>query len=110
MDISRFPPDLIFAPTVTDADIIVDEFRLDRISKAGGEFAQQATRGARKILDKKVKEKETKLVEKLNEKLEKNKDDLRISVADAIESKWYDKTKDFLPEPVRQAMGSAARK
>ncbi len=110
MDISRFPPDLIFAPTVTDADIVVDEFRLDRISKAGGEFAQQATRSARKILDEKIEEKETKLVKKLNENLDKHKDDLRISIADAIKSKWYEKTRDFLPDAIQNSIGSGSRK
>jgi hypothetical protein len=110
MDISRFPPDLIFAPTVTDADIVVDEFRLDRISKAGGEFAQQATRSARKVLDQKINEKETRLVKKLNDNLENHKDDLRISIADAMNSRWFDKTRDFLPDTIQNSIDPSIRR
>ena len=99
MDFSNFPPDLVFAPKVTNANIEVAEFRIDRVSKAGGEFAQQTTKHVRKLLDEKVDEKEEKLVEKLNKQLTKKKDKLRLSVADAIKSKWYEQAKPFLPNP-----------
>ena len=107
MNITKFPPDLIFEPNVTNADLTVEEFRLDRISKAGGEVAQQATRAARKVLDKKIKEKERKLVDKLNGQLEKKKDKLKISVNDAIKSKFATQATSFLPETVQQAMSDS---
>lgn len=88
MDVTKFPPDLIFDPKVKAADISVDNFRIDRVSKAGGEFAQQVTRIVKKKLDKKVVEKEEKLVRKLNDKIEKNRDRLTLSVHDAMKSKW----------------------
>ena len=106
MDFSNFPPDLIFSPTITEANIEVDEFRIDRISKAGGEIAQQTTRQVRKLLDEKIDEKEDKLVEKLNKQLNKKKDKLRLSVADAIKSKWYKQAKPFLPDPVQSQLNS----
>lgn len=106
MDFSNFPPDLVFSPTITEANIEVDEFRIDRISKAGGEIAQQITRQVRELLDEKIDEKEEKLVKKLNKQLNKKKDKLRLSVAQAIKSKWYDKAKPFLPDPVQSQLPS----
>jgi len=88
MDVSKFPPDLIFDPKVEGADISVENFRIDRVSKAGGEFAQQVTRVVQKKIDKKIVEKEDKLVKKLNDKIEKNRDRFTLSVHDAMKSKW----------------------
>ena len=88
MDVSKFPPDLIFDPQVAEADIELSNFRIDRISKAGGEFTQQLTRLVRGKIDQQIARKEEKLVEKLNAKLEKNKDRFTLSVHDAVKSKW----------------------
>ena len=65
-DRKTFPPDLLFMPKVTSADVHVDEFRIDRVGKAGGEFAQQLSRHVRPLLDEKIEEKEQGLVEKIN--------------------------------------------
>ena len=104
VDITGFPPDLVFAPTVTGADLAVDDFRIDRISKVGGEFAQQITKMIRKELDKKIVEKENKLVSKINRQLEKKKDDLRLSIADAVKSRFASQAKEFLPDNVQRAI------
>lgn len=88
MDVAKFPPDLIFDPKIESADISIDNFRIDRVSKAGGEFAQQVTRIVRKKIDQKIAQKEDKLVRKLNEKIEKNRDRFTLSVHDAMKSKW----------------------
>ena len=104
LDITRFPPDLVFDPSVTAADIVIDEFRLHRISKAGGEVAQQVTRMVRKELDEKVEQKKTKLVEKINRELTSKKSKLRLSVADAIESRFTSQAKNFLPADVQKAI------
>lgn len=88
MDVTKFPPDLIFDPKIEAANITVDNFRIDRVSKAGGEFAQQVTRIVKKKIDEKAVEKEEKLVRKLNEKIEKNRDRFTLSVHDAMKSKW----------------------
>ena len=105
LDITKFPPDLIFDPKATAADIEVQELRIDRISKAGGEFAQQVTKGVRSSLDEKIVEKEQKLLEKINKKFEDEKKSLRLSISDAAKSKWSSSAKAFLPEPVRAALG-----
>lgn len=105
MDITKFPPDLIFQPKAIDADVVVDEFRIDRISKAGGEFAQQMTRAVRKQLDEKIAEKEVKLVEKINKQLTKKKDKLRLSISDAVSSKFATKeARALLPVDIQKAI------
>jgi hypothetical protein len=103
-DFTSFPPDLIFVPRVTQADLIVEEFRLDRISKAGGEFAQQVTKNVRAQLDKKIDEKKQKLVDKINKQLTDKQDQLRLSIRDAAKSKWAKIANQFLPQSVQQAM------
>lgn len=104
IDFSQFPPDLVLQPVVLDAKIHVDEFRLNRVSKVGGEFAQQIARRARKELDDKIAEKEKKLVQKINDEIEENRDDLRISTADAVRLKWVAEHQELLPQRVRQAL------
>ncbi len=99
-----FPPDLIFSPEAKSAEIIVDEFRIDRISKLGGEFAQQVSRRARRELDKKINDQEHRLVKKINSELEENQDKLRLSTADAVKSRWAEPAKAFLPESVQHAL------
>ena len=104
MDINNFPPDLVFVPVAKEANLVVDEFRIDRVSKAGGEFAQQVSKGVRKSLDQKIAEKEDKLVEKLNKEFAKNQSKLKLSIADALKSKWTKSAQAFMPATVRQAL------
>jgi hypothetical protein len=103
LDPAHFPPDLIFQPRATAADLIVDDFRIDRVSKLGGEFALQVTRLARYELDDEIQKKESELVEKINKEIGKNADDLRLSLADALKSGWAESAKPFLPPAVRNA-------
>lgn len=107
LNMTRFPPDLIFTPVATTADLVVDEFRLNRISKAGGEFAQQVSKSVRKVLDKKIEEKESKLVDKINRQLEKKKDKLRLSTADALKSRFTTQAKSFLPKAIQTSLDAS---
>lgn len=100
-----FPPDIKFEPKATAADLIVDDFRIDRVSKLGGEFAQQITRLARKQLDSEIEEKEVELVEKINKEIAEEKDKLQLSLSDALKSKWAEQARPFLPEEIQQAAG-----
>ena len=108
LDLSKFPPDLVLSPKVNRADLEVLSFKLDRVSKLGGEFSQQVTRLARKELDAKIAEKEKKLVKKINNEIEENRNKLRLSIADAVRLKWYQASKDQLPNKVRQAINRQA--
>ncbi len=107
MDVTKFPPDLIFRPQTTSAHLEVEEFRIDRISKIGGEVAQQATQWARRAIDAKIATEEAKLVEKINRDLKKNQKKLRLSLHDAVSSKWSQVATGFMPADVQAAMRSA---
>lgn len=106
MDVTKFPPDLIFRPRATAAQLDVEDFRIDRISKIGGEASQQATRWVRRAIDEKIEAEEAKLVEKINADLKKNEKKLRLSLHDAVSSKWSDAATEFMPEDVQEAMRS----
>jgi|GEM_PF-2835280 len=104
MDVTKFPPDLIFRPEATAAEIVIEDFRIDRISKVGGEVAQQITRIARDAIGKRLKNEEEKTVNKLNGEFSKNADNLRLSLHDAMSNKWSEAAKKFMPENVKQAL------
>lgn len=97
LDFSHLPPDFLLEPKVNSAKLTVNEFRVVRVSKAGGEFAQQVGRGARKILDGKISEQEVKLVDKMNKSIAKKKDKLRLSVKELIDSEWSKIAGDYVP-------------
>lgn len=103
-DPKSFPPDLLFQPVVTKADLELIEFRVDHVGKVGGEIAQQVTRAVRNMLAEKIEDKELDLVAKLNKKINDKKDRLRVSVADALKSNWLQKTKEILPASVKAAI------
>ena len=103
-DRKTFPPDLLFVPKVTSADVHVDEFRIDRVGKAGGEFAQQLSRHVRPLLDEKIEKKEQGLVDKINKKRVAKQDRLRLPISKAVDSKWGKLSEKFLPDSVKEAV------
>ena len=100
-DRKTFPPDLLFVPKVTSADVQLEEFRIDRVGKAGGEFAQQLSRHVRPVLEEKIESKEQGLVDKINKKLIAKQDRLRLPISEAVNSKWAKLSKDFLPSSLK---------
>ena len=105
-DSGNFPPDLVFQPEAKSATIHLDEFRIDRVSKLGGEFAQQVSRAVRKKLDQKIEDKQQKLVDKINREIDENRDHLRVPVGDLLGSQWS-KLSDLLKtDDVAQRAGS----
>ena len=106
MDVTKFPPDLLFRPRATEANLNLQDFRIDRISKIGGEVSQQATRWIRSAIDEKIKTQEAKLVDKINDDLKKQEPKLRLSLHDAVSSKWSELATEFMPEDVQEAIGS----
>lgn len=101
VDRKTFPPDLLFVPKVTSANVDLEEFRIDRVGKAGGEFSQQLSRHIRPVLEEKIEAKEQGLVDKINKKLVAKQDRLRLPVSEAINSKWAKLSKDFLPSSLK---------
>lgn len=94
----KIPPDFVVSPVVKKADIVLDEFRIDRIAKIGGEVSQQITKAIRSELEEKIEKKEPKLVLRMNKEIDKNRDDLRISIADSMHAKWLKTTQEFLSQ------------
>ena len=102
LDPGTFPPDLIFLPRAESADIVVSDFRIDRVSKLGGEFAEQVTRLVRHELDQEVAKKKIELVQKINKEIDEEQDKLRLSLTEAVNSKWAERVKPHLPPQVKR--------
>lgn len=105
LDLRQLPPSIQLRPVVRDANLKLDEFKIDRVSKLGGEFAQQITSAVRGELDQKLQTESADLTKKLNERLAKEQDKLRISLGDASKLPWTPQAKPFLPGDVREALG-----
>jgi hypothetical protein len=105
LDLRQLPPSIQLRPVVREANLKLDDFKIDRVSKLGGEFAQQITTAVRGELDEKLQKKSTDLTKKLNERLAKEQDKLRISLGDAAKLPWTPQAKPFLPGDVREALG-----
>lgn len=88
LDPRKLPPDLVLAPKVHAADLQIDEFHIDRISKVGGDIAEEIGRGMRRALEEKLAEDRTELADKFNRQIAKNQEKLRLSLHDALASKW----------------------
>jgi hypothetical protein len=79
-------PDVIVDPHVDSATIQIDNFNIHRVSDMGGEVAQQVGRLIRKNLDEQMLAvQQERLVQKLNQGIEKKRERLRISP-----SKWLE--------------------
>lgn len=74
-------PAVVLSPHVEASQVVLHEFRIHRISKVGGEIAQQATRAARKWLEEHATEHEAKLTSSINTQLQKKPEKLRISLS-----------------------------
>jgi len=105
LDLRQLPPVIQLKPVVREAELRLDEFRIDRVSKLGGEFAQQITTAVRGELEDQLHKKSDDLVEKLNGELKKNEAKLRIGLSDAAKLPGLSQAKPFLPGEVREALG-----
>jgi hypothetical protein len=87
-DFSEIPPAVAVDPRVLSAEVQLDEFHVDRISKVGGEVAEQWGELAKKIADEILLEKVSEsLPSKLNRAIDKRREALRFSAADWL-SRW----------------------
>lgn len=100
----QLPPSIQLRPVVREAKLKLDEFKIDRVSKLGGEFAQQITAAVRGELDEKLEKKSADLTKKLNERLVKEQNKLRISLGDAAKLPWTPQAMPFLPGEVQEAL------
>lgn len=82
-DYSEIPPALTIDPRVEAAEIALERFEVDRISKIGGDVAEEIGDFLEDVLRDRLIEKENRrLVTKLNDAIEKKRDRLRWSLTD----------------------------
>lgn len=88
LDNTKLPPDVVLDPKVTWADIQLLDFRVHKISDLQGPLVRELGKGIREVLEDKLAENRDKLPEKMNRQIDKNKDRLRLSLHDLIQSSW----------------------
>jgi hypothetical protein len=88
LDASHLLPDVVLIPEVTDADLALVRFHLQDVSDVGGSLAKELGRGVKNMLDNKIDDEERRLPERINRELAKNRDKLRVSLADLLSSDW----------------------
>jgi hypothetical protein len=82
-DYAEIPPALVIDPRVDHAQLVLESFEVDRVSRIGGEVAEQWGEVMEEILvDRFVKKQNDRLVSKLNKSIDKEREDLRLSLAD----------------------------
>jgi len=93
LDPSKFPPDVLLRPSVTDANLQMLYFRLNRISEIHGPLVKQLSYEVREILEDKIAEENEKLADKINQAIEKQKSKLRLSFPDLLKTPWGNLTR-----------------
>ena len=87
-DITKAPPDVLLDPHVSRALVHLDHFELERLSNLRGDAAEQLGRSLREVIESQVAKNNNELAGRLNREIEKNRDDLRLSLHDVLASKW----------------------
>lgn len=87
-DYAEIPPALVVDPKIQSAKLYLKEFEVDRVSKIGGDVAEEWGELMEKVVRELfLKRENEKLVVRLNHSIDKNRDDLRLSLAEWF-SKW----------------------
>lgn len=82
-DYAEIPPALVIDPRVDQAQLVLEHFEVNRVSHIGGDVAEQWGELIEEILvERFVKKHNQRLVEKLNRSIDKERDDLRLSMAE----------------------------
>lgn len=97
-----FPPEVQFEPVVKDAKIELIQFEVQRISQVSGPLAEQLGKGIRKIVDDRLEDYSDKLVIKMNQQLVKQKDKLKLSIGQGIQTTLREWTS--FPKPSVEAV------
>jgi hypothetical protein len=94
---------LVFSPKITHTTIAIDEFKVHRVSKLGGEFAQQVTKAMEDWIEEHRVEQEQKLVEKLNTQIEKKSGKLRLTVGKIVNNSFVQQFVPYLDKKIGQS-------
>lgn len=83
----EIPPGLVIVPIVQKAALVMEHFEVDRVSKIGGDVAEQWGELLEDILiDRLIKRQNEKLVGTLNKSIDKERDDLKISLSECLKN------------------------
>ena len=86
-DYAEVPPALVIDPRIEKAEVLLEHFEVDRISNIGGDVAEEWGELMEDVIrDRFLAKQNDKLVAKLNKSIDKERDDLRLSMADWIAS------------------------
>ncbi len=94
LDIERLPPDILFHPVVKDAQLKLVQFKLQRISHADGPIVRELGDGLEDLFRIYLDEHNAEITRKINRQIEKEQDNLRLSIHDLIKNKWLGKADD----------------
>jgi hypothetical protein len=78
---------LALAPTVSNAQLAIDDFHLRRVSDVRGPVVRELGDGVRKLVE--VELNGPRLVEKLNHAIDKKRDRLTFRPAELLEAHWW---------------------
>ena len=85
-DYSEIPPALVVDPKVQSAELQLLEFEVDRVSKIGGDVAEEWGELMEKVVRSMfLKKQNESLANKLNKSIDKHRDDLRLSLSTMFE-------------------------
>jgi len=86
VDTTQLPPAVAIRPTVDATDIQLEQFHLIGVSKVRGDAAKEFGNAIRGRLARRLAEQDEKLVEKINMRIAKSDDRLRLSLSDLAKS------------------------
>lgn len=88
LDGGSVPPGIVITPRADSADLRLVDFKLHRVSKAHGPLVDELSDGLEKTVRKELARRDEKVVQSINRQLEKNQDDLHLSVQSLIKKNW----------------------
>ena len=96
LDPMNLPPDVVLDPVITDADLQIVDFRIRRVSDLSGPIVRPLSHQVREVLEDRIAKRRGRLIHKINRQIDKNRDDLRLSLHDVLESKWGEAAAEHL--------------
>ena len=86
-DYAEVPPAFVINPKVIKSELHLKEFEVDRVSKIGGDVAEEWGEMIEKVVREVFLAKQNeKLTGKLNKSIDKHRDDLRLSMSDWLKT------------------------
>lgn len=81
-DHTTFPPAVQLRPTVRSADVRLGKFQVRRVSHMKGRVAEQLSGSIKAVLRRELARRRERLPTKINKKLQRKEDELRVSFGD----------------------------